>query len=122
MSDKKKVTVLTSGDCPVLGIGSERISISGYKIQGSAGGTTELCVTIVGTISEIGLNACFKCLNMQEKEMTIRLHGSCRVLQTDSETIQLSGYKIQSSANGITELRLTITSAANEIELKASPE
>ncbi len=30
MSDKKKVTVLTSGDCPVLGIGSERISISGY--------------------------------------------------------------------------------------------
>ncbi|MEY8428579.1 hypothetical protein AALA00_12850 [Lachnospiraceae bacterium 46-15] len=122
MSDKKKVTVLASGDCPVLEIGSERISISSYKIQGSAGGTTELCVTIVGTVSEIGLDSCFKCLNMQEKEMTIRLHGSCRVLQTDFETIQLSGYKIQSSANGITELCLTITSSANEIELKASPE
>lgn len=106
----------------MLEIGSERISISSYKIQGSAGGTTELCVTIAGTINEIGLDSCFKCLNMQEKEMTIRLHGTCRVLQTDSETIQLSGYKMQSSANGITELCLAITSAANEIELKASPE
>lgn len=34
-------------------IGSERVDISGYKIQSSADGETELCVTIKGELMEL---------------------------------------------------------------------
>lgn len=38
-------------------IGSEKVEVSDYKIQSSAGGDTELCVTIKGVSKEFELKA-----------------------------------------------------------------
>lgn len=42
------ISIIQSGSRYLLGIGSEKVEVSDYKIQSSANGETELCVTIKG--------------------------------------------------------------------------
>ena len=51
------ISISQSGSRYLLGIGSEKIEVSGYKMQSSADGETELCVTIKGVPRELELRA-----------------------------------------------------------------
>lgn len=51
------ITIIQSGDRYLLSIGSEKVEVSDYKIQSSADGETELCVTIKGVPRELELKA-----------------------------------------------------------------
>ena len=53
----KEVTIIQSGSRYLLCIGSETVEVSDYKIQSSADGKTELCVTIKGVPRELELTA-----------------------------------------------------------------
>lgn len=53
----KEVSIIQSGNRYLLGIGSEKVEISDYKLQSSADGETELCVTIRGVPRELELKA-----------------------------------------------------------------
>ncbi len=53
----KEVSIIQSGSRYLLGIGSEKVEISDYKLQSSADGETELCVTIRGVQKELELKA-----------------------------------------------------------------
>lgn len=49
------ISIIQSGSRYLLGIGSETVEVSDYKIQSSADGKTELCVTIKGVPRELEL-------------------------------------------------------------------
>ena len=51
------ISISQSGSRYLLGIGSEKIEVSDYKMQSSADGETELCVTIKGVPRELELRA-----------------------------------------------------------------
>lgn len=53
----REVSIIQSGSRSLLGIGSEKVEISDYKLQSSADGATELCVTIRGVPKELELKA-----------------------------------------------------------------
>lgn len=56
--EMKIITIIKSGERCLLGVGSEKVEISDYKIQSSANGETELCMTIKGVPRELELKAC----------------------------------------------------------------
>ncbi len=51
------ISIIQSGSRYLLSIGSEKVEVSDYKIQSSADGETELCVTIKGVPRELELKA-----------------------------------------------------------------
>ena len=51
------ISIIQSGSRYLLSIGSEKVEVSDYKIQSSADGETELCVTIKGVPMELELKA-----------------------------------------------------------------
>ena len=51
------ISIIQSGSRCLLGIGSEKVEVSDYKVQSSADGETELCVTIKGAPRELELKA-----------------------------------------------------------------
>lgn len=51
------VLITQTGSRSFLGIGSETVEVSDYKIQSSADGEAELCVTIKGLPRELELKA-----------------------------------------------------------------
>ena len=51
------ISILQSESRYLLCIGSEKVEVSDYKIQSSADGETELCVTIKGVSKELELQA-----------------------------------------------------------------
>lgn len=83
------ISIIQSESRYLLCVGSEKVEVSDYKIQSSADGETELCVTIKGVSKELELKAsladqrqrfiplintsckCDACLNFhKEKEYT----------------------------------------------------
>lgn len=118
MSNKKKVRILVADEYYVLEIGSETIPISGYKVQSSRWGATELCVTLIGTANDLELEACLECLRIQGTEISIVTSEAGHALKIGSEMIPISAYKMQRSADGATEFCVTITGFTNDSKLK----
>ncbi len=122
MSSKKKVAIFVSGGCPVLEIGSEKILISEYKVQGSSGEATKIYLKMTGTGDEFDLKSRLTRLDIQGTEIVIESANGFYALKTASEKILISDYEVQTSIDGTTELCLTIAEFVNTVALKASLE
>lgn len=122
MNNKKQVDILVSGSCPVLKIGSERILISEYKVQGSSGEATKIYLKMTGTGDEFDLKSRLTRLDIQGTEIAIEPANGFYALKTASEKILISDYEVQTSIDGTTELCLTIAEFVNTVALKASLE
>ncbi len=57
VSEMTDISIIQSGSRCLLGIGSEKVEVSDYKIQSSVNGETELCVTIRGVPKELEIKA-----------------------------------------------------------------
>lgn len=118
MSDKKQVNIVASGPLYALKVGSKWIPVSGYKMQSSISGATEICVTIIRSANDIQLNFYLECLRIQGTEISIVTSEAGHVLKVGSEMVPVSAYKIQRSADGTTEFSVTITGFSKDSNLK----
>lgn len=57
-----------------------------------------------------------------KKEITIHKIDSRSFLQVGAEQVEISDYTVKSSANGITELNITIAGDSNVFEMSANLE
>ena len=81
MSDKKQVNIVASGPLYALKVGSKWIPVSGYKMQSSISGATEICVTIIRSANDIQLNFYLECLRIQGTEISIVTSEAGHVLK-----------------------------------------